>query len=207
MTNIRELSWSVVLAWLGLATFGLLAIYSATQGPVSQFLPGYIQSNFIKQSAWVVLSIVIMIGIQFVSPRTFIQVSYLAYGLGILLMIATLLIGTEVNGARSWLQIGPARFQTSEFMKILTILATANYLTSRRDISAENIRYALIAVVLVLVPAVLVVLQNDFGTSIVYFSLIPVMLFWSGLPYGVSLFIISPAIVGYLSIIEWYYGA
>lgn len=102
-------------------------------------------------------------------------------------MLLTLAFGTEVNGAKSWLRIGPANLQASELMKIATILATANYLTSRRDISAENVRYALIAVVIILIPTILVFLQNDLGTALIFLALIPVMLFWSGLPYGVSL--------------------
>lgn len=206
MNNLRDFSWSVVFAWGALSVIGLIAIYSATQGPVSQFLPEYIQNNFFKQVVWVLISILLLIGIQFVSPRNFIQLSYLFYGVGILLMIITLIFGTEVNGAKSWLRIGPMNLQSSEIMKIATILATANYLTSRRDISAENVRYALIAVLIILVPTTLVFLQNDLGTALIFLTLIPVMLFWSGLPYGVSLFIISPAIIAYLSLIEWYYG-
>ncbi|MEX0610051.1 MAG: rod shape-determining protein RodA [Balneolaceae bacterium] len=207
MNNYREFNWSIVFAWVLLSTIGLFAIYSATQGPVSQFLPEYIQNNFFKQVVAVTLSMMLLIVIQFISPRTFIQLSYAFYVIGILLMILTLIFGTEVNGAKSWLRLGPANLQTSELMKIATILATANYLTSRRDISAENIRYALTAVLLILIPAVLVLMQNDLGTSIIFMTLIPVMLFWSGLPYGVSLFIISPAIIVYLTIVEWYMGA
>ncbi|MDZ7690013.1 MAG: rod shape-determining protein RodA [Balneolaceae bacterium] len=206
MINIRDLSWSLISFWLGLTVIGLIAIYSATQGPVAQFLPEFIQNNFTKQLVWIGISICILIGVQFISPRSFQSLSYFAYALGILLMILTLLVGQEINGAESWLKVGPVNLQVSEFMKIATILAVANYLTSRRNISAENLRYALVAVSLILFPAILVIMQNDMGTAVVFLALIPVMLFWSGLPYGVSLFIISPAIIGYLSIIQWYWG-
>ncbi len=206
MNNFRDLNWSLIFAWLILATIGLVAIFSATQGPVSEFLPDYIQNNFVKQLVWVALAIVVVIGIQFTSPRNYMQLSYVFYVIGLILMVLTLFIGTEINGAKSWIRIGPGNLQSSELMKIATILATANYLTSRRDISAENIRYALIATVMILIPTVLVILQNDFGTAIVFLSLIPVMLFWSGLPYGVSLFIISPAIILYLTVFDWTYG-
>lgn len=206
MNNIREFSWSVVFAWLTLGTIGLVAIYSATQGPVSQFLPDYIQQNFFKQVIFVSLSVFLLAAVQLISPRNFIQLSYALYVIGLILMIITLFFGTEVNGAKSWLRFGPFNFQISEIMKIATILATANYLTSRRDITAENVRYALTAVVIILIPTVLVFMQNDLGTALIFLTLIPVMLFWSGLPYGVSLFIISPAIIAYLAVIEWYYG-
>lgn len=206
MNNVREFSWSVFFTWAILAIIGLVAIYSATQGPVSQFLPNFIQDNFLKQSVWIIISLFALISIQFITPRAFIQLSYLAYGIGLIMMILTLMFGTEINGAKSWLRIGLANLQTSELMKIATILATANYLTSRRDITAENVRYALTAVALILIPTVLVVLQNDLGTALIFLSLIPVILFWSGLPYGVSLFIISPAVIAYLTVIQWYYG-
>jgi rod shape determining protein RodA len=206
MNNIREFSWSVVFTWVVLFTIGIIAIYSATQGPVSQFLPEYIQNNFYKQLIFVSLSIFMLAAVQLISPRNFIQLSYAFYAISIVLMVITLYFGTEVNGAKSWLRFGPFNLQTSEVMKIATILATANYLTSRRDITAENVRYAVIAVVIILIPTVLVFMQNDLGTALIFLTLIPVMLFWSGLPYGVSLFIISPAIIAYLSVIEWYYG-
>lgn len=206
MNNIRDFNWLVIIFWFGLSLIGAIAIYSATQGPVSQFLPDFIQNNFAKQLIWISISIIILVGIQFVSPRNFQEASYLFYGFCILLMILTLFFGREVNGAKSWLEIGPMNFQVSELMKLATILAVANYLTSRRNISAENLRYALIAVLLIALPTVLVILQNDMGTAMVFLALIPVMLFWSGLPYGVSLFIVSPAIIGYLSVIQWYWG-
>lgn len=206
MNNLREFSWSLVALWLGLVSIGLLAIYSATQGPVSEFLPSYIQINFYKQLAAFGLSILVLIAVQFVAPRNFHEGSYIFYVLGIILMILTLFFGREVSGSKSWLVLGPVNLQVSELMKLATILAVANYLTSQRNISAENIKSALITVLLILLPTALVLMQNDTGTAIIFLALIPVMLFWSGLPYGISLFIISPAVIGYLSIIEWYWG-
>ncbi|HEX6981664.1 MAG TPA: rod shape-determining protein RodA [Balneolaceae bacterium] len=206
MTNLREFNWPLVALWFMLIGVGLIAIYSATQGPVAQFLPQYIQINFYKQLISFGIAILVLIGLQFVPPQTFQEGSYFFYALGILLMIFTLLFGVEVNGAKSWLDLGPFNLQSSELMKVATILAVANYLTSRRDISAVNIKTALVTVLIILVPAVLVLMQNDTGTAIIFIALIPVVLFWSGMPYGISLFIISPAIIGYLTIIGWYWG-
>ncbi len=155
---------------------------------------------------WIGLSIVIIIGVLFINPRNFQEGSYLFYLFAILLMIGTFFFGTEINGARSWLRIGPMNIQSSEIMKIATILAAANYLTSRRDISAENIRSASVATLIILLPMTLIILQNDFGTALIFLALIPVMLFWSGLPYGISIFIVSPALIGYMSVLQWYWG-
>lgn len=206
MINLREFNWSLVLLWVGLCIVGFVAIYSATKGPVAEFMPSYIQSNFLKQVVAFAIGVLLIIGMQFIAPSTFQEGSYIFYGLCLLLLVFTLIFGTEINGAKSWIVLGPFNLQTSELMKVGTILAVANYLTSKRNISAENLKSALIAVALILVPTILIFLQNDSGTAIVFLALIPVMLFWSGLPYGISLFIISPAIIGYLSIIAWYWG-
>lgn len=202
MNNPKEFNWITIIIWISLSVFGLVAIYSATQGPVSEFLPSFIQKNFYKQLGFAVVSILVVVSIQFVSPRTIVQLSYLFYIFCIVLMIFTLLFGKEINGAKSWFGIGVFGIQSSELMKISTILAVGNYLTSRRNISVENIKYALISVLIILIPTSLVIAQNDFGTAIIFLALIPVMLFWSGLPYGVSLFIISPAIILYLTVVN-----
>lgn len=206
MINFKEFNWTLTSLWVGLVIVGLISIYSATQGPVAEFLPDYIQVNFYKQLISFGIALVLLVGLQYVSPRTFREGSYIFYLLGLILMVLTLIVGREINGAKSWLVIGPFNLQTSELMKIATVLAVANYLTSQRNISAENLKTALTTVSIILVPTILVILQNDSGTAIIFLALIPVVLFWSGLPYGISLFIISPAIIGYLSIIAWYWG-
>src|SRR5690554_1510592 len=107
MNNIKDLNWPVIFAWVVLTAIGLIAIFSATIGPVSQFLDSNIQNSFYKQSLFVLLSIGVLISIQFISPRTFVQLSYLFYVFGLALMVLTLAVGTEVNGAKSWLRLGP----------------------------------------------------------------------------------------------------
>lgn len=207
MIKRKDFSWSVIVIWAGIFSIGLAAIYSATQGPVSQFLPDYIQNNFYKQAVWIALSIVALITIQFISPRTFQGGAYLFYACCIFLMIITLFFGVEVSGSKSWLRIGPLNLQVGEITKIATILAAANYLTSRRDISAENLKTALSTVAFFMLPVLLLLLQNEAGIAIVYLAILPVVLFWSGLPYGISLLMISPALIGYFSILDWVCGA
>ena len=206
MAWYREFDWILIICWVLLFTAGLIAIYSATLGPVSDFLPDYIQNNFLNQVIWIGVSVIVLIMIQFADPRTFQQVSYLFYFICILLAIATVIWGTEAGGARRWLVIGNFRFQISEMLKLATIMAVSNYLTSRRDISVEHIGSAFIAVVMMLLPSVIIILQNDTGTALVLLAIIPVMLFWSGLPHGISLFLISPAIIAYFSVIHWGLG-
>ncbi len=202
----KDLDWTSILLWIGLSVIGLIAIYSATQGPVSEFLPTFIQNNFWKQLLFVGISLGLLFGIQFINPTIFKNFSYVAYAISLLLMVYTLFFGQEINGAKSWLRFGGFGLQSSEFMKITTILAAANFLTSRRNLATEQIRYALVSFLIIFIPTLLVIAQNDFGTAIIFLALIPVILFWSGLPYGVALLMVSPAIILYLSVFSWVYG-
>ncbi len=202
MINLKDFSWSVIFIWVALTGIGLVAIYSATQGPVSEFLPSYIQNNFSRQLTWIGISLVCLIAIQFTSPRTFQGVSYIFYAICLALAILTVFIGIEVSGGRRWLSIFGMRVQISEFLKLATVLAVANYLTHTRNVSVNDFKTALTTVMLILVPVIVIIMQNDTGTALVLLALIPVVLLWSGLPYGISLLIISPAIIGYFSVIS-----
>lgn len=206
MQDKREFSWSVIFIWIALFSFGLIAIYSATQGPVSQFLPSFILDNFFRQSLWISISLVVLIVIQFIPPRTFQEGAYLFYIISIILMIITLFFGAEVSGSKSWLRIGPMNFQTGEITKIATLLAAASYLTNRRDISSENLKTALVTVLIFALPIILLVMQNEAGVAIVYLGILPVVLFWSGLPYGISALMVSPAFIAYFTILDWRLG-
>jgi rod shape determining protein RodA len=204
--DAKEFSWSVVFIWAALTGIGLIAIYSATQGPVSQFLPAHIQGNFSRQILWIGISLTALIAIQFTSPRTFQGGAYIFYAICIILAIVTVFTGIEVSGGRRWLSIFGFRLQVSEFLKLATVLAVANYLTHKRNVSVDNLKTAFTTVMMILVPAAIIILQNDTGTALVLLALIPVVLFWSGLPYGISLLIISPALIGYFTVIGMIFG-
>lgn len=202
----RHLEWAIIGIWIALSAIGLVAIYSATQGPGSEFLPIGIQGNFFKQSIFVAISVVMLAVVQFMQPRIFQSASYVFYLLCLILTLLTIFIGVEINGARSWIRIGSINLQVSELTKFATVLAVSAFLSGQRHILGERIGPALIAVVLIIIPAGIIFFQNDTGTALVLIGLIPIMLFWSGIPYGIALLMISPAIIGYFSIIEWYYG-
>jgi rod shape determining protein RodA len=202
----RHLEWAIIGIWIALAAIGLVAIYSATQGPGSEFLPIGIQGNFFKQSIFVAISVVMLAVVQFMQPRIFQSGSYAFYLFCLILTLATIFIGVEINGARSWIRIGGINLQVSELTKFATVMAVSAFLSGQRDILGERIGPALVAVILIIIPAGIIFLQNDTGTALVLIGLIPIMLFWSGIPYGIALLMISPAVIGYFSIIQWYYG-
>ena len=199
-TWYRNLDYTVLVTWLLLVGVGLVAIYSTTNGPAAEFLLESVRRNFWRQLTWAGISATAIVIALMLPVRFFQKVSYPVYILTLLLLVAALLFGREINGAKSWLEIGPIQLQVSEFAKVGTVLAVAQLLSSRRP-NENYIRYALAAVGLLIVPGTLILLQNDTGTALVFFALVPIMLFWSGLPIVTVLLMVSPAVAGYLAIV------
>lgn len=196
----RQLDWTTLVLWLALVGTGLLAIYSSTNGPASEFLLASVRESFSRQAMWAVISLV-GVGVALVLPVRFYQKSaYWIYGALLVLLVATLLFGREINGTTAWLVVGPVRLQVSELAKVGTLLAVARMLSSQRP-QTSQLRSALYAVGLILLPTILISMQNDTGTTLVFLAMIPVMLFWSGLPIAIITLLISPALAGYLAIV------
>ena len=195
--------WTLLI-WTALCAVGLIAIYSTTHGPAAAQMTESVGDNFYRQLTWIGICAV-GIGIALLLPvRFYRHAAYPIYGVTILLLLASLFIGKEVNGARSWIVLGPLRLQVSEMAKVGTVLAVAQLLSERRTSTGPGgIGYALKAVALIVLPAILIILQNDMGTALVFFGLVPIMLFWGGMPIHVIVLMISPAVAGYLSLVYW----
>lgn len=197
----QNLDLWTLLTWGILVAIGLLALYSTTHGPAAEYLSEGVRDNFYRQLMWGGLS-ALGIGVVLLLPvRVLRTLAYPIYAVTIVLLLLSLAVGTEVHGTKAWLALGPLRLQVSELAKVGTVLAVAQLLSERHTHATENLSYALKAAGLITVPAVLIVLQNDLGTALVFFGLVPIMLFWSELPIPVILLLISPAITGYLALV------
>lgn len=196
----RNLDVTVIAAWIVLVLFGLVAIYSTTHGPKAEFLLDSVRQNFDRQLLWVGISLVAAMVIFLLPVRFYQNAAFPAYILCLVLLVAALMFGPSINGARSWLRFGGIGLQVSELAKVGTVLAVAQLLASRRAQKAP-LRYGFLVVLLILVPASIIVLQNDTGTALVFLALIPLMLFWSGFPFATVVLIVSPAVAGYLALV------
>ena len=204
-TWYRNLDAISIIAWLGLVLVGLTAIYSATHGPaadVSAFEP---QENFVKQLLWLGISVFGLLVALSLPIRFFQLAAFPVYVITTLLLVAALFVGREVNGAKSWIYFGSTGLQVSEFAKVGTVMAVAQLVGIRRP-KTMDIKFALMLVALILLPASLIVLQNDTGTALVFFGLIPVALFWSGIELNLLLIMVAPAFAGYLAIVSETWG-
>jgi len=109
-----------------------------------------------------------------IDSRFYTFFAWFVYGFAILLLMLVLVLGREINGARSWFQIGTLSLQPSEFAKFSTALALAAYLNSRK-LDLNRFRSFVISGGIILLPAALVAIQPDMGSSLVYFSLFMVL--------------------------------
>ncbi len=200
-TRYRNLDPVSLITWLALVLIGLLAIYSATHGPASEFYESSPRQNFTNQITWFAICIGGLILALLLPIRFFQTVAFPLYGLTIVLLLVALFFGREINGAKSWLHIGPMSLQVSEIAKVGTILAVAQLVGMRRP-KTMDLRFAMIIVGIITLPAALIVAQNDTGTALVFFGLIPIVLYWSGIEANLLMVMISPAIAGYFAVVS-----
>ncbi|MBK7173203.1 MAG: rod shape-determining protein RodA [Bacteroidales bacterium] len=127
-----------------------------------------------KQALWIVTALGLALMVMLTDVKFFPAFAYIIYGSTILLLIAVLVLGKEISGSKSWFQIGSFALQPAEFAKFATTLAIARYL-STLDFDKQRPKSKIIPLILIGVPALLILLQNDTGSAIVYTSLVLVL--------------------------------
>lgn len=191
----QKIDWLTVALYFIFLSLGWINIYAATSKDptISIFNFSYFGG---KQFYWAIFSALIgLIALNLNSK--FIEFgSYVAYGFTIVMLLLVLLFGREVNGARAWFDFGSFRFQPSEFAKLTTALAVAKFM-SRVNFSLRNWSDRLFLFALIGLPALLIKLQNDTGTALVFSAFIFV-LFLEGLNY---FYVILLLLVGIFSIL------
>ena len=161
-----------------LIIIGLVNIYSSTYFDNMSFFS--FENPFGKQLIFTLISLIIFLFILVSDDRFFFRYSSIIYLLGIILLIAVVIFGNEVKGAKSWFSLMGFSLQPSEFMKPITALALAKYLSNiHSDLKRKSIQ--LYSFLIVLIPIFLVIIQPDPGTALIYFSFFFV-LYVIGLP-------------------------
>jgi rod shape determining protein RodA len=172
--------WLTIVLYLLLITMGWLNIYAAVyddQAGVSIF---NLSLNSGKQLLWMGTALVMAVFIMVIDFRFFNNVSYIIYGTVIVLLIAVLIFGKEVSGARSWFEIGAFRFQPSEFAKFATAMGLAKFLDNPK-IRLDSWFNILVVSVMISAPIMLIILQPDPGTALIFLSFM-IVLYREGLP-------------------------
>jgi len=188
----------IIAAVAFLLVFGLLAIYSSTQNVFQ------VRNNFEKQLFALGLSLIIFTVIYFL-PTTLIRTAVpWGYGLSIFLLLAVLVFGKTINGAKAWIVLGPLNLQPAEFSKIATLLALAAFL-DEKGADLDDIKTILKYLGIGLFPVVLIMLQPDLGSSLVFFGMLLALLFWRGISTFGLFVVLAPPLVMVASLFgPWY---
>ncbi len=165
--SIFDYDWISVLLFNLLVFIGIISIYSTTY---NQSHTNIFQTYYGKQILWFVFSYVLIIFIGFVSIRSIKNNASLLYLIGVALLILVLIAGANINGNKSWFRFGGFSIQPAEFVKLFTVLGLAKLLTEP-DFKISNFKNLLQAIILILVPVFLILLQPDLGSAIIYLSL------------------------------------
>lgn len=186
-----KVDWLTACIYMALVIFGWVNIYAAVYDEShSAVLDFSVQHG--KQLIWMGSSFFLALCLLFVEPKVFSNTAFIIYGVVLLLLLLTLAIGTTTKGGQSWIDFGFFKFQASEFAKVGTALALAKYL-STIDLDIRKFRTKVWAFLIILVPAILVLLQHDTGSMLV-FAIFILPLFREGLS-GIVLVIGLVAVV------------
>ncbi len=187
---LRHVDLALPLLTVMVALIGVVMVYSATRGPATEIRPAE-TFHLLRQARLAGLGVLAMVAAGWFGHRRLHRFVPLVY-LGMLgLFGAVLLVGTEVKGARAWLQFGGIRFQPSEFGKVVLILALAAWLARGDEPSAPRV---VVAVLLAATPVGLIILQPDLGTVLVYGAIAAGMALVAGVK-GRHLFILGLLLV------------
>ena len=170
---IGNLDWLTILLFIILISLGWLNIYSAVYADDHHFILDLSQ-RYGKQFLWIGAAFVMAVLILALNSRFFEFFAYPFYALIIFLLILVLIIGKEVNASISWLIIGSLQLQPSEFAKPAVALALARYL-STYNLNVKNWSTLFISGMIIFFPMVLILLQPDTGSALVFFIFILVL--------------------------------
>ncbi len=175
----KNVDWLTVFIYLALVLYGWLSIYSASGSSESSSIFDFSQ-RYGKQLVWIAMGLFLAFIILLLDAKFFSSFAYVFYFLIILSLIGVLLFGKTVAGSRSWFQIGSFALQPAEFAKFATALALAKYL-SKAQSDMRHLKTKMVAAILIGFPALLILMQNDTGSALVYFAFI-LVLYREGLP-------------------------
>lgn len=165
-----KIDWYLVAIYVALVLLGWINIYAAVYDEDHSKIFDLSQT-YGKQLVWILTSFFIAFIIILFDSRFFSSFAYWFYGINIAMLILVLLVGKEISGSKSWFQVGFVSIQPAEFAKFATTMGLAKYL-SDANINLRDWKQLLTATLILLLPAGLILLQNDTGSAIVYASLI-----------------------------------
>ncbi|MCL2294141.1 MAG: rod shape-determining protein RodA [Spirochaetes bacterium] len=194
--NVRanqNFDFLILISVILLIVIGISFIYSSSITSTG----AKVSNEFVKQIIWAAIGLVLMLTIILIDYKTLESFAVYIFFISIFLLVVTLLFGETVNGSRRWLGIMGFGIQASEFAKITTIIMLGTfYVKNSRNMTKISTLFK--GALIVLLPVVLIILQPDMGTALVYIPIFLAMSFTAGAKVKHIMYI---ALVGLLSII------
>ena len=181
-----------------LIIFGWLNIYASQYNDDLNFTLDF-TTRYGKQLFFILFSSLVAFIILIIDWKFFYSLSYIFYAAIIILLISVLIIGSVTSGATSWFEIGGLKFQPSEFAKFTTALALAKFF-NMQHIKNLNLKTKILSYLIIAIPFLLIILQNDTGTALVYCSFI-LVLYREGLSTNILIFLLIIAILFTLTLL------
>ena len=188
-----RMDWWLVGLYLFFVLFGWMNIYSSLHTEEHQVIFDFSQ-KYGMQFVWILTSFGIAAIIMYaISSKVFTTLPPLLYFILLLLLFSVIFLGKEINGSKSWFALGPVSFQPAEVSKITTSLLLA-YIMCKYDFSLSKRRSALMVAAAILLPMMLIVLEKETGSALVYagFLLVFYLVGMSGwvLVYGLCMILL-----------------
>ena len=170
----NHLDWYLIGVYLILVIFGWMNVYSSLNTEEHQSVFDFSQ-KYGMQLIWIVTSAIIAALILFVfNPRIYTVLSPIFYITILLLLLAVIFLGKEINGSKSWFALGPFSFQPAEISKISTALLLS-YIMGRYGFKMNNLKDAAMVALIILAPMLLIVMEKETGSALVYVGFIFVL--------------------------------
>lgn len=182
-TISQGVDWTIIWLYAILVSIGILCIFMVEYRIDSNWLQSFLggKTNYSKQLIFAGVCAIVATFILLTDSKLFTAFANLLYALGILLMLATFVLGKNINGSKSWIPIGGGfNLQPAELCKIFTALALAKFI-SRQETDFSKLRSQLIAGLIAAAPALLSIFQHELGLALVYSAFL-VAMYREGLP-------------------------
>jgi rod shape determining protein RodA len=145
---------------------------------------------FTRQLIWFGIAVVVAVLFSRISPRIWLNLAPYCYALGIILLVMVIFMGSGYP--KRWYRFGASSIQPSEFAKFGTILLLASVCASKKSLT--KFTDIIVPLIIIIMPAALIFIEPDLGAAQIFFPILLVMLYWTGMPFLKIFIVFSPLV-------------